>query len=237
MKLRLASINFWGLPWPLSVQKKARIAKLISFIRKNSFDIICMQEIWRTWDLDLLKSRLKEYYFFDYAKRKRNPSGLAIISRFPIIEEYFIPFWNLHYEFALKKGMLIAKVIAGKNIMRIINTHLISTFRPLRSKIWARQLTSVYSALNNIPTLVFGDFNFNYNDFPLPELRLLTSKAWPTRNTSNPYSKRSLNRFSKVNMTCDMILSNFQVKVSKQEVLRSNIFSDHYSVMCDIAVR
>ena len=63
--MKLTSINFWGLPWPLSVQKRDRIGKLISFIRKNEFDIICLQEIWKTKDLNLLKTRLKEYYFYD----------------------------------------------------------------------------------------------------------------------------------------------------------------------------
>lgn len=239
MRLKIASINFWGLPWPLSVQKRNRIGKLISFIKKSDLDVICLQEIWRTTDLELIKTRLKEYYFFDASKRKANPSGLVILSKYPIIDGNYVPFWNVHYEFVFRKGMLISSINLKGRKIKIINTHLYTTLYPLKSKIWLRQLTSLYSAINNNPTLIFGDFNYDYNSFPLPELNLVSENNIATRNTNNPYSKRSLNRFSKVNMACDIILSNFELEVKKKEIRkdRNILFSDHYSVISHIKIK
>jgi len=235
-KMRIASINFWGLPWPLSVQKGSRLGKLVAFILKNKLDIVCLQEIWRTADLKILKTRLKGYYFFDSSKRKANPSGLVIISRYPIIEGAYVPFWNVNYEFVFKKGMLVVTIQKNGERLKVINTHLYTTVRPLRSKIWLRQLSELYSAIGNDKTLIFGDFNYNYKDFPLPDLYLISEGRIATRNTRNPFSKRSFNRFSKINMVCDLILSNFPVKTKSKRLIKSPIITDHYPLISEISL-
>lgn len=104
-----------------------------------------------------------------------------------------------------------------KNIIRIINTHFIATLKSLRSIVWKSQLETLYSVLNNKKSIICGDFNQNYKDFPFPDLFLLSNSNIANRNTKNIYNKKSLNKLSKVNMVCDLIYSNFITEILEKK--------------------
>lgn len=232
MQLKLASINFWGLAWPWTMHKQKRLNSLVEFVKKENFDIVCLQEIWRSKDAKKILSGLSEYNYYIEAKRMKNPSGLVILSKFPLGEGSYLPFGTVDYEeVVFRKGMLIADCIfpSGESV-RIINTHLYTTLRPLNSRIWSRQIAELYSALNNNRTIVFGDFNYHYPNFPFPELNILTPTECATRNTENYYNKKMFNRFSRVNMVCDLILANFEAMIISNEIVKEPLISDHYPV-------
>lgn len=238
MQLKIASINFWGQPWPASLQKKARLVRLAEFIKAQDFDIVCIQELWLVKDIGKLLGMVQGYFSYCESKVKMNPSGLVILSKFPLMDNIYVRFGVIDYEEVVyKKGMLISKIrFSNGRFLRIINTHFYATIWPLRSKIWTKQLTQLYSAFNEIPTLVFGDFNYDYKKFPFPDLNLLSSDAFATRNTENIYNKKSFNRFSKINMTCDLIFSTFDAKVLSSSIVRDKLISDHYPVISVIEI-
>ncbi|MEM2139144.1 MAG: endonuclease/exonuclease/phosphatase family protein, partial [Candidatus Woesearchaeota archaeon] len=91
MFLKIASINFWGLKKPASIDKEIRLKRLIEFIKNENLSIVCLQEIWLKQDLDFIINNLKDYYFaYDLNNKKKNPSGLLIITKFKILKKSFI---------------------------------------------------------------------------------------------------------------------------------------------------
>ncbi len=236
MILKLASINHWGLAWPFSIHKKNRLSNLVELIKKRKFDIVCLQEVWKTSELNTLRLSFPGYFFFYSIKKRKNPSGLVILSKYQLYDEYFIPFGVLNYEAIFEKGLLLAKISIGGKEIRVINTHLQASFKPLKSIAWQKQLEKVYSAFNDNPTLIFGDFNYNYPDFHLPDLNLISQSSNFTRDTNHLYNKKSFNSMSKVNMVCDLIFSNFKTKVITNGIIKKPLVSDHYPIFSEIEI-
>jgi hypothetical protein len=46
MRLRIATLNTWGLPAPLSDQPEARMRELAARLATLDLDVVALQEVW-----------------------------------------------------------------------------------------------------------------------------------------------------------------------------------------------
>lgn len=238
MKIKIASINFWGLPWPLSVDKSKRIRRLADFIKNKNPDIVALQEMWLARDIEFVLSELKDYHHFSPPSSFFNSSGLLLLSKSQLEDCYSAHFDKIYgdYEFA-RKGFLSAACKIGSRKIRIVNTHLYCPGKPENECIRDKQLNFLKSHLNDLETLVFGDFNTDWRFIKMPEKFKMISSKNPTVDSGNPYTRRGLNMFNEPkSVTFDMIFSNFQARIVRREVVTMPLMSDHYPVFSEIMI-
>ena len=233
MLLNIATCNLWGLPWPLSVDKTKRLRDFINLIR--DYDITAVQELWLNRDIAYIKKFLPDHNVLAFTKYF-NHSGLVYISKMPLFDSKYIPFAQPK-EFPSKKGILISHIIIDKRKIKLVNTHIASTKKPLISKNQRSQMKTLIATLDNQPTLLFGDFNIDYYNIKLPKkYHLISFNKHPTRSHTNKYGNKRLNKYLGLDLTCDLIFANFSVKVLNKKVIYTPLVSDHYPVVTKIQI-
>eukprot|EP00158_Paraphelidium_tribonemae_P003872 Partr_v1_DN26433_c0_g1_i2_m23900 putative Sphingomyelin phosphodiesterase 2, neutral membrane (Neutral sphingomyelinase) len=86
MELRTLSLNIWGVPL-VAKNRKQRIEAIAEYLQQSQLDIIGMQEIWIKEDYLHFTSALVQRFPYTYYFRSGViGSGLAVFSRFPIVE-------------------------------------------------------------------------------------------------------------------------------------------------------
>jgi len=122
IQLKVLVLNVWGMPEFLgSEDKLLRMRTIGQMIYKSEYDLYLLSELWLKSDHLIIKSWLPPGYFMTEVGEFSLPScdgvispwdcsGLAIISRFSLLQTKFIPFdakgdWNsVDGEFWAQKG-------------------------------------------------------------------------------------------------------------------------------------
>ncbi|MFH1207761.1 MAG: endonuclease/exonuclease/phosphatase family protein [Patescibacteria group bacterium] len=237
MHLKIATFNFWGLPWPFAIRKKARLRMLAEMIRREQIDVLGCQEVWFNRDISFLTRQFPQYYAHAPRSRVYNRSGLLLLSRLPLCDCATVLFDMpmITYEFPSRKGLLSASIKLDGQMTRIINTHLLFTAKPGQSDLQKRQSAQLMQVLDNRPTLLLGDFNCDASALRLPpQWRLISESAKPSISMSNRYAKMRLNRIGMSDRLPDYIFSNFNVQAVKTRLITDPIMSDHYPVVSEI---
>jgi len=194
MRIKVLTINMWGFPEPLSIDKKKRFIELTNLIERDKIDIVALQEIWTYKDVEFLKSRLIKSFFSNVPPKNLffNRSGLMLFSKYKLQNCNFIKFNGIS-EPPSKKGIQEVSLVLGGMKVRILNTHLKYTplhiisksweiqhnsdlktlakspLLPIKSKGWMRQYKSLMDSLLRdpyCPTILLGDFNvYDIRDF------------------------------------------------------------------------
>gem|GEM_PF-1794239 len=239
MRFKIATFNFWGLPWPFSVRKKARLRMLVEMIRREQFDVIALQELFVYRDITFLVRQLPEYSNSGQSLGLFNRSGLFLLARQPLTNCTIVPFnvpLTLH-EFPSRKGVQKSDITLGGQNFQLINTHVAYTPRPTDEKIQERQLDQLVRTLETLPTFLFGDFNRVYDTLGLPlQFRLISEDKKSSISMSNRYARFFLNRVGMSDRLPDYIFTNSNVRVAKTYFITDPIMSDHYPVVSEIDV-
>merc|ERR1711874_404564 len=100
--LRVMTYNTWGIPHTFgSKDKEERMEKIGHLLSRGDYDLVLLEELWMRPDHETIKSSLgPELYMTEYDDLNKcqgtiwpwGCSGLAIISRFPILERNFTQF-------------------------------------------------------------------------------------------------------------------------------------------------
>jgi endonuclease/exonuclease/phosphatase family metal-dependent hydrolase len=164
-------------------ENEARVAEFARFIlKKPSYDIICIQEIFHEDTREQLKNSLEAEYPFIVEKSSdhdilNEDSGLFFASRFPILRHTYREFDShslLSWDRWVDKGIFIAALDIGSEdetrVFHVYNTHLQSTISEGDTR--KKQLTQVrklvYKALetecsacdpSQLNAVLLGDFN------------------------------------------------------------------------------
>lgn len=239
MTIRIASCNFWGLPWPFSVHKHRRLGDLIAFIQQQNLDVIALQEVWMNWDVNKIKKSLPDYHVFEKHDIGFNPSGLVTLSRFPLEDGLYVPFDNtiFHLEFPAQKGIYRTVAdINGKKIF-LLNTHVYYSPKTYKTKNQKKHLDQLIAALDTEPTLLFGDFNVHYNELELPpHFHLISNPHELTYDKTTYYATKRFNRINGQSRTPDMIFANFDAKIVSTAVIKKPLLSDHYPTIVELEI-
>lgn len=162
----IITYNIQKFPWSLKTFENIR-----SLLEKYS--IILLQECFDE-SYGSLEQYFPQYYISRGTLKGWNlcNSGLAILSKFPILETEFIQYKNynpLTFEYFSEKGFLSVLIrLRGKHI-RIINTHLQSADFDRYDYNAFLQMEELFDYLKTIdsstPYIIGGDFNIDIQDF------------------------------------------------------------------------
>ena len=163
--IRILSLNCNQLK-----QGNVDITTLANEISKSNPDIVCFQEfgVKQNWidkkGVDqYLKNTFIDYPYIVFSREFNNIYGLAILSKFPVIdtEELLLPT-------SIMNGIVKHSVVIHRDTLSVFNVHLYSFNQPkfsVRNSIKAikKQHAELESIINNSSskkTILAGDFNF-----------------------------------------------------------------------------
>ncbi|XOU94304.1 MAG: endonuclease/exonuclease/phosphatase family protein [Candidatus Kerfeldbacteria bacterium] len=239
MNLIIASINFWGLPWPLSINKNKRLNNLIAIIKQYDFDVVAMQEMWLTYDINKIKKFLPSYHVTTVNNTFFNFSGLVTLTKLKVNNKAFLPFTKLglHKEFFTKKGLLSTEIKINNQAIKILNTHLFFPRSKKQDKTLNLQLSQLNKYLGNNPTILSGDFNTKYSLLNLkPNYKNISNIDGVSLDINNKFSTRGLNIINEDVICPDIIIANFNVSIVRNQILKKPIISDHYMTTSEINI-
>lgn len=187
VKLRVLSLNAWGLPVaPKCTERAAKIASAIS----SDFELVVLQEIWHMRERNIVISKAQKsgfhyYHYFNPAVGFPFPmgadsfgTGLLVLSKLPISNALYHSFslsgrpYALHEsDFVANKGVGLLRVETPAGQIDVYVTHLLANYnvggKPGPGDFYrghrtgqSYELTQFISATNrNDLTIVCGDFN------------------------------------------------------------------------------
>ena len=107
--------------------------KMMDFIASQQADVLCFQEFYEPLtrhglesNITYIQTRLNyPYYYFshDYTRPGLYEFGVAIFSRFPIIDT-FIRKYPRPLGFQTTESLIAADIVAGRDTVRVFTTHL-----------------------------------------------------------------------------------------------------------------
>ncbi|MDD5254239.1 MAG: endonuclease/exonuclease/phosphatase family protein [Candidatus Nanoarchaeia archaeon] len=234
MKLKLAHLNAWGMPWPLSVLRRTRMEIIACLIKEKDFDVVCLNEVWFKDDVEFLRKNLKGYNFVYMKEGKINEQGLVTISKYPLKLKEFIPFRRS--EVFSHKGILISECDIKGFKVKVINTHLFHSRKLDKSIVVQGQLAKIKRILDKIPTILMGDFNIDADKVKFPGFNVISDTSIPTLNKENRYTHKLFNGLYSINLKCDIIFTNFKNKILRKGMIKEPLISDHYMIFSEIMV-
>jgi|GEM_PF-1929440 len=201
LELRIASYNAWLLPFA-SREMGDRLERMPAAIDALAPDVLCLQEAWLSFQRDELESGLEARLPF----ATYGGGGVAVMSRFPITEERFVPF-------ADDEALSIVERMGGKGVfevvvatpagpLRILNTHLALDRRGEGGH--ERQLEQLGERLAErpeLPTILCADLNMRATDGGAlsPGYQALLDRGYvdtipPRRRADGRYEQRPTTR-------------------------------------------
>ncbi|PAA92138.1 hypothetical protein BOX15_Mlig025338g3 [Macrostomum lignano] len=134
MKLKVVTLNCWGVFTPLACEKRhERLAAIADVMSEGENDIVFLQEIWTDGDYDKIRKKmLKSYPHSQYFHSNLIGSGCCIFSRYPIEETFFyryaangFPHRLQHGDWFGGKGVGMARIrLPGDLTLACYVTHL-----------------------------------------------------------------------------------------------------------------
>ena len=213
MRLRIATLNVWALPWGLAPYVEQRIQAIGERLAPLEADVVAFQEVWTRRALDLLvatgrRSGLEHVW---YHRAGPTGSGLLVLSRLRIAKARFETYrvrgraervWHGDHLAGKGFGELVLETPAGP--LAFVDTHLHAQYAPDAADDyrWHRMAQLVQLAAGVAeqrgPLVAAGDFNLREDQ---PHHGVLTGLAGlrdaaaelgrrePTLLTSNPFQR------------------------------------------------
>lgn len=157
--LDVATLNTWGLPFPVAKHRARRMPEIAEYLDDESFDVVGLQEVWkgarRWWDRDDVL----------LASRDRGDTGLALATPHPVDAQQVVHFSAARGPDKLKhKGVLRSRVhLPGRRDLWTLVTHLQAGNGDRAATVRADQVSELLRVLGDVdgPVLVLGDFNLS----------------------------------------------------------------------------
>lgn len=145
-RLRVATLNMWGVSLPLGIDWAdhidARFDRLRDHLRENreGLDVVLLQELWKRSARRRLLEDPAVQARFPYridVDEQHGGSGLAVLSRHPIAQqrtrfhrfERCGAWWKVHEGDCLgRKGLLLFQIEVGATRVWLANTHTIACY-------------------------------------------------------------------------------------------------------------
>jgi endonuclease/exonuclease/phosphatase family metal-dependent hydrolase len=200
VRVRVASYNVWALPLGFSRDLEGRLRRLPDALRALAPDVVALQEVWPgTGARGAVAKGLED----EYVAAKSDRGGLMVLSRWPILEERFVPYPTTPdlspVERLAGKGVLEVVVKTPGGPMRVVTTHMVAFDSKARER-GIPVLAEVLADREDLPLVAAGDFNVRRVVGPRGTLtpayrRLLASGcedcAPPTRVEEGVYTELS----------------------------------------------
>ncbi len=237
VELDLATVNLWGLPWPVARERRARKRRFLAHVEATAYHVVGIQELWWPWRWTLRGAPLR-------LPHSPRDSGLAVAARLRLRGSLGVLPFRHHAGFdrVKRKGMLHAAVEATRDtLLSVFVTHLQTGRR--HAAVRARQVDELLERLGRErgPSVLMGDFNL-HGDVDedhrsverLQEAGLVDAAAAvgclePTWHSANPYvrSFRTEERFDRVYLR-DGTRVRLEPVIAEVVRVRPRPFSDHH---------
>ncbi|KAI9467799.1 MAG: Endonuclease/exonuclease/phosphatase, partial [Benjaminiella poitrasii] len=214
-ELNVLSFNCWGLAI-VAKHRSFRLKAIAEVLNKGNYDVITLQEVWVRKDFEQIQASVTHNlpyckYFYSGAFG----SGLAILSKFPIISTSYHryalngkPLQIFHGDYYVGKGIgsvLIEHPTIG--LLEVFNTHLHAGYGP-KDRYRAHRATECWqlaymlrtSAAMGRQIILSGDFNsvpasFNY--------RLICDHGFMTDSWLQIHGQPELQQLNMESLTAD----------------------------------
>lgn len=231
---------------------------MISWLRSQDADIICLQEYYNDDSSDTYNTREKlsdnefgySFVLADKTNREGAQFGLAIFSKFPIINKGHVPFVNNEKQ---NNKFIFADVLFNKDTVRIINVHLHSmklrvddlvkeenekvqlvklkeTVKRLREGFieHAKEtaLLKTYIQDSKFPVILVGDFNDVPYSYTYMTFRDILQNSFEEAGSGFGFTYNESPSFIRI----DNQFSSESLLVKSHEVHNNIDFSDHFPV-------
>jgi len=174
--MRLATLNVWGLPWPISREGSARMDAIGARLPALELDWMAFQEVWTEGARrHLIEAGSRAGLVHAWRNGAAlGGSGLLVLSRAPFEEAHFeayqlrgFPQRVWHGDYHAGKGFCALRFAAAGGAVTLIDTHLHAQYgddayddeHPHRLA-QIVQLAAAISAIPN-PVVATGDFNMS----------------------------------------------------------------------------
>ncbi len=216
MKIRIMTLNAWGLPAGLARETPERMRAIGDRLGALGADLIALEEIWTASSRALLLKAAQTAGFPHVWHRSRSfgGSGLLLLSRWPIREARFTPFMAAglpqrihHGDFWGGKGFVCATVETPAGSLLWVATHLHAGYvEPGEADeyvgVRTAQIIEIASELRDArqPLVLVGDLNFREDEAEhgllggltgLRDAALLTGNRAPTLPAGGAYREPS----------------------------------------------
>ncbi|KAL0095573.1 DNase I-like protein [Phycomyces blakesleeanus] len=193
--LSVLTLNCWGLYF-IAKQRKTRLRAIADALSNENHDIVTLQEIWMLEDFEYLKSKVENVLpFSNYYYSGALGSGLAILSRFPIVSTSYFrytlagrPLKIFHGDYYVGKGCASACINHPDiGIIEVFTTHLHAGYGDVDeyeghrvTESWELSNLLRASAAQGRQVIATGDFNSiptSYN-YALLKKHAFMTDAW-----------------------------------------------------------
>ena len=181
--LKLLSLMVWGSPGSFGTEdKELRIAAIGNLTQTSNWDIIVLSDLWMRPDHQKIQQSIPEGWDMTSVADLSLPScdgviapefcsGLAVVSRFPIVHVDFTPFavsgdllWD--YEYFLRRGLGRVRVepIQGQTVDIYVTSLASNDYNYWYREHQAAQLVSLLDKSDADYLLLAGDLNVDPRD-------------------------------------------------------------------------
>uniref|UniRef100_A0A182J841 sphingomyelin phosphodiesterase n=1 Tax=Anopheles atroparvus TaxID=41427 RepID=A0A182J841_ANOAO len=131
MELSILTLNIWGIPY-VSKDREIRVKAIGDVLASGNYDVVSLQEVWSESDYQYLRQRVENVLpFCHYFYSGVVGSGLAILSRYPIVAAFFHA-WSVngyihriqHGDWFGGKGVGMAKISVNDQLVHVYVAHL-----------------------------------------------------------------------------------------------------------------
>ena len=257
LELSVGKLSFDVVPF---VEERA--ALLPHYLKDIDADVICLQEIFRLEDMDILRT-ISDIYPYIYVSDHKNilkRNGLSILSKHPFKVTHELRYKTKGVEKFVKKGAVKVQITEGEySGIEVVNTHFPyggfgSSSQTLRSTVRLRNknIQHLHKKIHkeHTTTIIAGDFNFGPNIAPENYKKILSlgyekvSNGDITWDVENPLNLMFPTSVSKsidhifVNQKRDFefsVVESTRVFDSLLQIEGKPAFlSDHFGLLCDI---
>jgi len=157
--VRVATLNTWGLPYPVATGRRRRLPAIGELLEELAFDVAGLQEVWRgaTRFLGLEQLLVPPSRYGD--------TGLALLTRHRTTDMVVAPFRHARGFDAWKTKSVVATRLdlSEQRSLWAVNTHLQSGGGTRDAEVRAHQIDVLVDLLGRLegPAVVLGDFNFH----------------------------------------------------------------------------
>lgn len=131
LELSILTLNIWGIPY-VSKDRAIRVEAIGDVLASGNYDIVSLQEVWSDSDYQYLRKRVEgvlpfAHYFYSGVVG----SGLALLSKYPIVSTFFHA-WSVngyvhriqHGDWFGGKGVGFAKISVNDQLVHVYVAHL-----------------------------------------------------------------------------------------------------------------
>ncbi|CAD7080239.1 unnamed protein product [Hermetia illucens] len=179
IELCILTLNVWGIPL-ISSDRVARIQSITTELKKGTYDVVSLQEVWSDSDYEYIRKSTEEVFpYSHYFYSGVFGSGLCILSKYPIISALFHS-WAVngyahriqHGDWFGGKGVGLCRLLVQNRPVNLYIAHLHAEYDNINDEYKAHRVIQAFDTAqfiestrsDSILQILAGDLNTEPGD-------------------------------------------------------------------------